>query len=132
MSDEAWAEAFEDLRRRPELFVRAGMMRRRKDAVARVAPALLQTTAAAVHASAADLHEVTCDPALYESFLSLPCPASYVFGDYHDNTAFCARLRRDGARVEVVHRAGHLMMLDNPEGFYAIVGSGSRGSGTGP
>ncbi len=121
ISTSEWARAFADLQRRPEIFVRGGMVRRRRDAVARVAPAVLQTSALAMRASAADLHEVSVDPALYDRFLSMSPDPVYVFGDYHDNTSMYARLRSDGARVELVHRAGHLMMLDNPDGFYRIV-----------
>lgn len=118
-----WEAAFADLCRRPHVFARAGMVRRRPEAVARVAPSVLRTTARAMRASAADLHEVSTDPATYERFLALRPRPIYVFGDYHDNTAVYARMRADGARVEDVRRAGHLMMLDNPDGFYAIVAS---------
>jgi pimeloyl-ACP methyl ester carboxylesterase len=116
-----WEAAFADLRRRPEIFARGGMVRRRKEAVARVAPAVLQTTACAMRASAADLHAVSVDPSTYERFRALRPRPVYVFGDYHDNTAVYARMRGDGVQVEDVRRAGHLMMLDNPDGFYAIV-----------
>jgi pimeloyl-ACP methyl ester carboxylesterase len=122
MSEPEWAEAFAGLMRRPEVFARGAMLRRRPEAVARVAPALLQTSAEAMRRSAVDLQSTAADPTLYERFLALAPPPVYVFGGYHDNTTVHARLTRDGARVEVVPRAGHLMMLDNPDAFYAIVG----------
>lgn len=125
ISASEWEHAFADLQRRPEIFVRGGMVRRRKEAVARAAPAVRQTTARAMRASAADLHEVSIDPRTYARFLALRPQPIYVFGDYHDNTAVYARLREDGACVVDVHRAGHLMMLDNPEGFYGIVAGAS-------
>jgi pimeloyl-ACP methyl ester carboxylesterase len=116
-----WVTTFDSIQRRPEVWARGGMLRRRRDAIERIAPAILETSAGAMHASARALQREASDPALYERFLGITRPLEYVFGDLHDNTPFCARVCSDGVRVRFVRRAGHLMMLDNPDDFYAIV-----------
>lgn len=116
-----WREEFDDICRRPEIYARGSLLRRRKEAVERITPCIAQTSAEAMHASATDLQAVTRDPALYERFLTMSPSPVYVFGELHDTTRFCRMVRADGARVAVIPRAGHLMMLDNPDGFYAVV-----------
>lgn len=114
---------FESICRRPEIYARGGLLRRRKDAVARIAPCITQTTAEAMHASAVDLKAEARDPWLYDLFLATRPQPIYVFGDLHDTTRFCRQVRADGARVAIVPGSGHLMMLDNPGAFYEIVAS---------
>lgn len=123
---EEWRAELESICRRPEIYARGSLLRRRKEAVERITPCITQTTAEAMHASAVDLQAVTRDPALYDRFLTMRPRPVYVFGDLHDTSWFCRRVRSDGARVAIVPRSGHLMMLDNPAGFYAIV-AGERG-----
>ncbi|HQR38400.1 MAG TPA: alpha/beta fold hydrolase [Blastocatellia bacterium] len=118
-----WQDEFEEMQRRPRVWARGGMLRRRPGAIDRVAPAILHTSAQAMHASAVDLHRVCSDPELYQRFRSISRPFEYVIGDLHDNTPFCARVIGDGVAVRFVARSGHLMMLDNPDGFYEIVAS---------
>jgi pimeloyl-ACP methyl ester carboxylesterase len=126
MSEDAWAEAFAAIQRRPDIYARGSMLRRNKAAVERIAPCVLQTTAHAMRASAVALQEAQLREGYYARYLALARPKTFVFGDLHDNTAFFAALKRDGARIAVVPRAGHLMMIDNPDAFYAIVVNGER------
>ena len=123
---EDWRAEYEDICRRPEIYARGSLLRRRQEAVDRIAPCVTQTTAEAMHASATDLQSVTRDPALYERFLTISPTPVYVFGELHDTTRFCRKVQSDGARVAIVPRAGHLMMLDNPDGFYAVVADASE------
>ena len=125
-----WDAAFDGIQKRPEVWARGGMLRRRGHAVRQVAPAILHTSARAMHRSAVELHRESADPLLYQRFLAIPTPFEYVFGDVHDNTQFCARVCADGVAHRFVTRAGHLMMLDNPDEFYAIVAedAGPEGS----
>jgi pimeloyl-ACP methyl ester carboxylesterase len=124
-----WRIEFAGICRRPEVYARGSLMRRRKASVERITPCITQTTAEAMHASATDLKAVARDPAVYERFLEMQPQPVYVFGELHDTTGFCRRVRADGARVAVVPRSGHLMMLDNPDGFYAIVAGAATGRG---
>jgi len=120
---EVWERTFADMQRRAEIVVRGGMLRRRVHAIRRAAPALRQTTARAMHASAIALQRTAADPALYDRFLSFARPCRYLFGENNLHVTLYQRLVGDGATVEIVPGAGHQMMLDNPDGFYqAVVG----------
>jgi pimeloyl-ACP methyl ester carboxylesterase len=122
--DDAWARTFAGLQRRAEIYVRGSMYRRRPQAIRRAAPALRQTTARALQASAQSLLATASDPAFYGRYLALRRPSRYIFGDQNVSASLYARLRADGAAITVVPRAGHLMMLDNPEGFYGAIAAG--------
>ena len=125
-SPDAWAREFADIRRRPQIFARGLMQRRRTEALTRITPAVTQTTAEAVFASAVDVQQAAGDPSLYDRFVSLDLPRCFVYADFHEGMGFVDRLRRDGIPLAVVPRAGHAMMLDNPAAFYRIV-AGSHG-----
>jgi pimeloyl-ACP methyl ester carboxylesterase len=129
MAPAAWEDELERLRRRPLMFARGSMVRRRPHAIERVAPAITQTTAVATHLSAMSLRETAADPTLYGRFRALGVPALYLFGDRNLDVAFYERLRADQAPIVVVHHAGHLMMLDNPAAFYATVAAGASKAG---
>jgi pimeloyl-ACP methyl ester carboxylesterase len=120
-SPETWERIFADMQRRAEIVVRGGMLRRRVHAIRRAAPALRQTTAHAMRASAIALQEAASDPSLYERFMRFERPRRYLFGDQNLHVSLFKRLEADGAPIGVVPRAGHQMMLDNPEGFYRAV-----------
>lgn len=122
---EAWAAELARLQGKPEIFARGSMLRRRRDAIARVAPAVLETTARATYLSARSLRDTAADPTLYGRFLALPCQRRYVFGDRNLDVALYGRLAADEAPLAVVPHAGHLMMLDNPDAFYALVAAGA-------
>jgi pimeloyl-ACP methyl ester carboxylesterase len=116
-----WERSFADLQRRAKYFVRGSMLRRREEAIERVAPSLLQTTALAMRASAASLRETSADPGLYGRYRALAMPKRYLVGDLNERVALAERLREDGEVVDVVARAGHMLLLDNPVGFYGAV-----------
>ena len=120
-SPDAWAREFADIRRRPRVFARGLMLRRRNEALSRITPAVTQTTAEAVFASAVDLQRTAEDPSVYARFVGLDVPRCFVYADYHAGMRFVDRLRHDGVPTAVVPRAGHAMMLDNPDAFYRIV-----------
>lgn len=125
-----WRTEFASVCRRPDTYARGSLLRRRREAVERIAPCVLKTTAEAMHASATDLQAVVRDPDFYARFVARTPAPTYVFGDVHASTRFCRQIRADGVRVEIVPGAGHLMMLDNPDAFYAIVASAGRSAGT--
>lgn len=116
-----WRVEFASMCRRPEIYARGSMLRRNKAALARITPCLSQTTAEAMYASAVDLQAEARNPALYQRFLSLRPTPTYMIGELHDTSWFYRRLVSDGARVVIVPGSGHLMMLDNPDVFYAEV-----------
>jgi pimeloyl-ACP methyl ester carboxylesterase len=123
---EAWANELERLRRRPAMFVRGSMVRRRPDAIDRVASAIDETTPLATYRSAVSLRDTAADSSLYARFRTLARPARYLFGDRNLDVPLYRRLGADGVRVVVIPRAGHLMMLDNPAGFYGAVAEAAR------
>jgi pimeloyl-ACP methyl ester carboxylesterase len=123
---DSWERTFADMQRRAEVVVRGGMLRRRVHAILRAAPALRQTTARAMQASAIALQRTASDPSLYDRFMTLDRPRRYLFGDQNVHVDLFRRLEADGARIGIVPRAGHQMMLDNPAGFYAELVAGSR------
>lgn len=123
MPPDAWAREFDEIVKRPEVYARGGMLRRRKEAIRQIAPAITETTAHAMRASAIALQEATERERFYERFLALDLPRVYVFGAIHDTTRIYTRMLADGAPTAVVPRAGHLMMLDNPDAFYSLLES---------
>jgi pimeloyl-ACP methyl ester carboxylesterase len=122
MAPEAWAVEYEKIRRRPTIYARAGMLRLREEAIRRVAPAVTQTSAHAMQASARAMQASASEGSLYASFLALDLPHLYLFGEIHATTWLYRKMLRDEAPIALVARSGHLMMLDNPGGFYKAVG----------
>jgi pimeloyl-ACP methyl ester carboxylesterase len=125
-SPDSWERTFADMQRRAEIVIRGGMLRRRIHAIRRAAPALRQTTARAMQASAIALQTTASDPALYERYMRLELPHRYLFGEQNTHVALFKRLEGDGAALGIVPHAGHQMMLDNPDGFYAEIASWIR------
>jgi len=84
---------------------------------------LARTTPVSLFRSAASML-VHVDDAFYRSYLALPHRRLYVRGgdSYH---SMDERTRRDfeanGIRLETIAGAGHSMMEDRPEAFFAIV-----------
>lgn len=79
----------------------------------------------ALHRSAVSL-VIGTQPTLRESFLSLPIPRVYVFGEYSLKNADMAERAEDlpkhGVRVLVVPHVGHDMGIDeNPAGFAEVL-----------
>jgi pimeloyl-ACP methyl ester carboxylesterase len=73
----------------------------------------------AIYRSAAGLLRGT-RPTMRQRLAGFDIPRAYVFGEL--NLPDQQRLAGGGADVLVIHRAGHAMMEENPEGFARVVG----------
>lgn len=76
----------------------------------------------AIHRSAVSLTKGT-EPELRDLFLSLPIPKTFLFGERSLPDPDVEFLSGHGVNVAVVADAGHHMMIDNPDGFAAVVAS---------
>ena len=74
----------------------------------------------AVYRSAVSLVRGT-KPTMRERLLALHIPRTYIFGEKSLPNPDADRLATQGIQVLVVPNAGHLMMLDNPQGLAEVL-----------
>jgi pimeloyl-ACP methyl ester carboxylesterase len=75
----------------------------------------------AVHQSARSLVEWSDSGKLLQIFRDLTVPRTYIFGTEEDKRHLLPKLDRDGITVERVAGAGHFVMVDQAERFYATL-----------
>jgi pimeloyl-ACP methyl ester carboxylesterase len=71
----------------------------------------------AVHRSAVGLTTMT-RPTTRELFTGLSIPRTFIHGDHGEPLLGAAQLRAAGIRVVTVPDAAHMVMFDNPEGYF--------------
>jgi pimeloyl-ACP methyl ester carboxylesterase len=79
----------------------------------------------ALHRSAVSLVKGT-QPVMWENLIQLSIPRTFIFGsrsleEYDEDRVLQRRLEEHNIQIAVVPNAGHGMMVDNLEGFAAII-----------
>jgi len=74
----------------------------------------------AIHRTAVGLTTMT-DPPTRELFTRLTMPRTFIHGDHGEPLLGADELRSAGIRVTTVAGAGHMVMLDNPEGYLSAL-----------
>jgi pimeloyl-ACP methyl ester carboxylesterase len=74
----------------------------------------------AVHRSAVGLTTMTRPPTR-ELFTRMTIPRTFIHGDHGEPLLGRDQLRAAGIRVTTVPDAGHMIMFDNPEGYFSAV-----------